>query len=79
MILKELIRKFAIDVFIVQKFNLANEPYHKKIEYIDNYKKYLYDEKLDFLKKDINERIYFVINSMKDSSKNKQTRLYITA
>ena len=75
--LKNLIKKFAIDVFMVQKFKLANDTYNKKIKYIDNYKKYLSDEELTFLKKDINERIDFAINSIKCKRKDKQTRYYI--
>ena len=39
--LKELIKKFAIDVFMVQKLNLANSSNNKKAEYINNYKKFL--------------------------------------
>lgn len=46
--LKNLIKKFAIDVFMVQKFNLANETNNIKIKYIDNYKKYLSEEELTF-------------------------------
>ena len=75
--LKSLIKKFAIDVFIMQKFNIANDSYNKKIEYINNYKKYLSDDELEFLKRDIKDRIDFVINSMKNISKDKQTRYYL--
>lgn len=75
--LKDLIKKFAIDVFVVQKFNLTNESYHKKIEYINNYKDYLSPEELDFLNKDINERIEFAIQSINSKDTVKQTRYYI--
>ena len=56
--LKSLIKKFAIDVFIMQKFNIANDSYNKKIEYINNYKKYLSDDELEFLKRDIKDPWY---------------------
>lgn len=75
--LKKLIEKFAIDVFMVQKFNLSNYSYNKKSKYIDNYKKYLSDEEFSFLKKDIDERIDFATNSIKSKNKDKKTRYYI--
>ena len=75
--LKDLIKKFAIDVFIVQKFNLANDSYNKKVEYINNYKNYLSVQEYDYLEKDINERIEFATNSIKSVKKDKQTRYYI--
>lgn len=75
--LTELIRKFAIDVFMVQKFNLANASYNKKVEYINNYKKYLSAEELNYLEKDIDERIEFATNSIKSINRDKQTRHYI--
>lgn len=75
--LKELIKKFAIEVFIVQKFNLVNDSYNKKVEYINNYKNYLLSEELEYLEKDINERIEFATISMKKINKDKQTRYYI--
>lgn len=74
--LKKLIKKFAIDVFMVQKFNLSNDSYNKKNKYIDNYTKYLFGEEFTFLKKDINERIDFAINSIKSISKDKQDFTY---
>ena len=75
--LKILIEKFAIDIFMVQKFNLSNNSYNKKSKYINNYKKYLSQEEFALLKKDINERIDFAINSIKSKNKDKQTRYYI--
>lgn len=75
--LTELIRKFAIDVFIVQKFNLSNESYNKKEKYINNYKNYLSSEELIYLNKDINERIEFAINSINSTNADKKTRYYI--
>lgn len=75
--LTELIRKFAIDVFIVQKFNLSNDSHKQKAKYINNYKNYLSNEELKYLDKDINERIEFATNSIKNTNKDKQTRYYI--
>lgn len=75
--LNDLIKKFAIDVFIVQKFNLTNKSYHKKAYYINNYKDYLSSKELSFLEKDINERIKFAIQSIKSKNTVKQTRYYI--
>ena len=75
--LKKLIKKFAIDVFVVQKFNLANESYHKKVKYINNYKKYLSADELTLLKKDIDERIEFAIKSIHLKNTVKQTRYYV--
>lgn len=75
--LKDLIKKFAIDVFIIQKFNLANESYYKKVEYINNYKEYLSIDELNFLEKDINERIKFAVQSINSKNIVKQTRYYV--
>ena len=75
--LKQLIEKFAIYVFVVQKFNLANESYKKKSNYICNYKKFLSTEDLKYLEKDINERIDFAINSLNSFDNEKKTRYYL--
>lgn len=75
--LKKLIKKFAIDVFMVQKFNLTNESYHKKVKYINNYKKYLSADELTLLKKDIDERIEFAIKSIHLKNTVKQTRYFV--
>lgn len=75
--LKELIKKFAIDVFMVQKLNLANSSNNKKAEYINNYKKFLTPEELNYLNKDINERIKFATNAIKNTDKHKKTKYYI--
>ena len=47
--LKQLIKRFAIDIFIVQKFDLSNKSFKEKKKYIDNYEKYLTSEDLDYL------------------------------
>ncbi len=75
--LTDLIKKFAIDVFIVQKINLINDSNVKKKKYIDNYTDYLSDIDIQALEKDIQDRIDFAINSIKSINKDKQTRYYI--
>ena len=73
----DLIREFAIDVFMVQKFNLINDSNVKKEEYINNYKNYLSDKDIQNLEKDIQDRIEFTTNAIKGTNKDKQTRYYI--
>lgn len=75
--LKELIKQFAIDIFIVQKYNLANESYKIKEEYISEYNKYLSAEDSKYLENDIAERVEFAINSINSKDENKKTRYYI--
>lgn len=75
--LKKLIKRFAIDVFIVQKYNLANESYKRKEEYIRDYSRYLSAEDIKYLEKDIVERIKFAIKSINSKDKNKETRYYV--
>ena len=75
--LKELIKQFAIDVFIVQKYNLANESCKRKEEYISNYNRYLSAEDSKYLENDTAERIKFAINSINSKDENKKTRYYI--
>ena len=72
-----LIKNFAINVFMVQKFNLINDSNAKKEKYIDNYTDYLSDIEIQTLKKDIQARIDFATNSIKSKNKDKQTRYYI--
>lgn len=75
--LKKLIEEFAIKVFMIQKFNLANKSNNEKINYIKNYKELLSKEEIKYLQNDINERIKFAINSINEKSKCKSTRYYI--
>lgn len=75
--LTDLIKKFAINVFMVQKFNLINDSNAKKEKYINNYTDYLSDIEIQTLKKDIQDRIDFATNSIKSKNKDKQTRYYI--
>lgn len=75
--LKKLIEEFAINVFMIQKFNLANKSNNEKINYIKNYKELLSKEEIKYLQNDINERIKFAISSINEKSKCKSTRYYI--
>lgn len=73
----ELIRKFVIHVYIIQKFDLANESRVKKEEYIYNCEKYLNSEDLKYIKNDIEQRIDFFRNSLKNHNNNLITRHYL--
>lgn len=73
----DLIRKFAVDVFMVQKFNLINVSNVKKEKYINDYKNYLSDAEIQALEKDIQSRIDFATSSIRSRNKDKQTRYYI--
>ena len=73
----DLITKFAIHVFMVQKFDLMNKRNNNSEEYITNYKKYLNESDLEYLQKDIDARIEFFKNSIKNQDDNKVTRHYL--
>lgn len=75
--LQKLIRKFAIHVYIVQKFNLSNKNNNYKYEYINNYKKYIEKEDCEFLEQDIKSRLEFLEQSIINKYNNKKTRHYI--
>lgn len=75
--LKELIREFAINVFMVQKFNLYNYSNAKKTDIIKNYKTQLSKEEIKILEKDIIERIDFAKKAIENTDKDKITRYYI--
>lgn len=75
--LKELIREFAINVFMVQKFNLYNYSKAKKIDIIKNYKIQLSKEEIKILERDITERIDFAKKAIENTDKDKFTRYYI--
>lgn len=75
--LQNLIRKFAIHVYIVQKFNLSNKNNNDKYEYINNYKKYIEKEDCEFLEQDIKSRLEFLEQSIINKDNNKKTRHYI--
>ena len=75
--LTDLVKKFAINVFMVQKFNLINDSNTKKEKYISNYTDYLSDIEIHALEKDIQDRIDFAANSIKSINKDKQTRYFV--
>ena len=75
--LEMLIRKFAITVFMMQKYNLLNESKEKMNQYISDYNRFLSEHEIQFLEKDINNRIKFAKDSIKLKNKRKKTRYYI--
>lgn len=72
-----LIRKFAITVFMMQKYNLSNESKEKMNQYISDYNRFLSEHEIQCLEKDINNRIKFAKDSIKLKNKRKKTRYYI--
>lgn len=72
-----LIRKFAITVFMMQKYNLSNESKEKMNQYISDYNRFLSEHEIQCLEKDINNRIKFAKYSIKLKNKRKKTRYYI--
>lgn len=75
--LEMLIRKFAITVFMMQKYNLSNESKEKMNQYISDYNRFLSEHEIQCLEKDINDRIKFAKDSIKLKNKRKKTRYYI--
>ena len=75
--LEMLIRKFAITVFMMQKYNLSNESKEKMNQYISDYNRFLSEHEIQCLEKDINNRIKFAKDSIKLKNKRKKTRYYI--
>ena len=75
--LEMLIRKFAITVFMMQKYNLLNESKEKMNQYISDYNRFLSEDEIQCLEKDINNRIKFAKDSIKLKNKRKKTRYYI--
>ena len=75
--LEMLIRKFAITVFMMQKYNLSNESKEKMNQYIFDYNRFLSEHEIQCLEKDINNRIKFAKDSIKLKNKRKKTRYYI--
>ena len=75
--LEMLIRKFAITVFMMQKYNLSNESKEKTNQYISDYNRFLSEDEIKKKKKDINNRIKFAKDSIKLKNKRKKTRYYI--
>ena len=75
--LKNLIKEFAITVFIIQEYNLAEKSICLRRKYIENYEKLLSYEKLNNLKNDIEERVKFAESSILKKDSSKETRYYM--
>lgn len=75
--LKSLIKEFAINVFLVQKYNLNNKTKLNKQTVINNYDKYLSVEELKILKEDISNRTKLAKELINNTTSNKITRFYI--
>lgn len=75
--LEDLIKEFAINVFLVQNYNLNYKTKEKKLSIIRNYDKYVSEEQLETLKKDILSRIELAKELLNNVTKNKITRFYI--
>lgn len=70
-----LIKKFAINVYLVQKYDLQTKNTKEKNQLIEEYEKSLTKEELEFLNHDINNRIQLLNNSFNET--NIKTRFYI--
>lgn len=73
--LVELIKKFAIYIYIVQKYELFNKSNNKE-EIIEDYKSILKKEELEELKNDIKNRILFAEKSLSKVNNKKSTKYY---
>lgn len=71
--LENLIKEFAINVFIARNKNLNKN----KLEYIKNYEKNLSEQELEKLKVDICDRIKLAKELINNNEKNKVTRFYV--
>lgn len=70
-----LIQKFAINIYLVQKYNLQTKNTKEKNQLLEEYTKKLTEEELNFLNNDINDRIHLLNNSFNE--KIVKTRFYI--
>ena len=62
--LSELIKKFAINVYMVQKYSLQDKSSLEKRNYIDNYSQILNSNEMYNLEMDIKKRIDFAKESI---------------
>lgn len=74
--LEKLIRKFAVNVFLVQNYSFNNKTKLEKQTVINNYDKYLSKDELKRLEKDISSRIELAKELINNETKNKITRFY---
>lgn len=75
--LKSLIKEFAVNVFLVQKYSFTNKTKLEKQIAINNYDKYLSEEELKRLEEDISSRIELAKKLIDNETKNKITSFYI--
>lgn len=75
--LENLIKEFAVNVFLVQNYNFNNKAKLEKQTVINDYDKYISKEKLKVLEEDISKRIGLAKELINNETKNKITRFYI--
>lgn len=74
--LSELIKKFAINVYMVQKYSLQDKSSLEKRNYIDNYSQILNSNEMYNLEMDIKKRIDFAKESISKIEENKVTKYF---
>lgn len=74
--LENLIKEFAVNVFLVQNYNFNNKAKLEKQTVINDYDKYISKEKLKVLEEDISNRIGLAKELINNETKNKITRFY---
>lgn len=75
--LENLIKEFAVNVFLAQNYNFNNKTKIEKQTAINNYDKYLPKVELKRLEEDISNRIQLAKELINNETKNKITRFYI--
>lgn len=75
--LENLIKEFAVNVFLVQNYNFNNKAKLEKQTVINDYDKYISKEELKVLEEDISNRIGLAKELINNETKNKITRFYI--
>lgn len=75
--LENLIKEFAINVFLVQNYNINNKTKFQKQTAINNYDKNLSKEEFKRLEEDISSRIKLAKELIDNETKNKITSFYI--
>ena len=74
--LSELIKHFAINVYMVQKYSLQDKSSLEKRNYIDNYSQILNSNEMYNLEMDIKKRIDFAKESISKIEENKVTKYF---
>lgn len=75
--LENLIKEFAISVFITQNINLKGQTKSEKATSVNNYENYLSKEELNKLNLDIANRVDLAKKLINEDVKDKTTRFYI--